>query len=206
MARRRSNNKSWIGSLLLGSAVAGVGLSFGRDTYRLTKDNWFLMLAAVLCCGGVPYGAWNIVRGHDRSAAATFWKTYVANGILMLISFTLFSIVVIAMAGKEPGTAGPVILVVQGALLMIGVLIGLAQRPKRMRQMQVDRHNQIFLDSQGFREVGGNDMTLIAPDGAELKAEDYRDDAIVFKVVGRRSVRAKILIDDAGRMKRYVPA
>lgn len=58
----------------------------------------------------------------------------------------------------------------------------------------------------GWIHLGGKESTMLDPEGNELVLEDRRLDAFVFKVKGRRAVRAKILMDETGRMQDYIPA
>lgn len=198
-------------NLLVHSAVAGVGLSAGRDVYRKTRDNFFLIVFAVVALAGTAYGFWNMSRGHARGPVGTFFRTFFLNGLIIAVSFAVFMFVVAAMSGngqdQEPNTnvlfGG---LAIQGVLAAGGLLFGLSQRPKRKAAMKVDTDNEEFLLRNGFRDVGGREQTMLDPSGNELVLDDFRSDAIVFKVKGRRGVRAKILIDGSGRMTTYVPA
>jgi hypothetical protein len=206
---RRSRNRGWIMDVLMGTAVAGFGLSFGRDTYKFTKDNLLFMVAAFVLMGGTAYGVWNISRGHDRGPVATFFLTYALNGLIILVSAGALVLIIAGIMSKEhlpasPGQVMSVVVPVQLILAGVGLTIGLTQRRGRMQGIEAARYNQRFLRDNGFREVGGNDDTIIAPDGNELKLEDMRLDAVIFKVAGRRTVRAKILLDDKGRMTQYV--
>ncbi|MFC3638377.1 hypothetical protein ACFONL_13525 [Camelimonas fluminis] len=207
----RKKDKGWIAPTLLGSAVAGAGLSFGRDAYKLAKDNWQLMLLAFVFMGGTVYGMWNMVRGHARGITGTLFRTVMFNGLIVLASVFCFTLLLSLILGADdhpPGAAKlyTTVALVQVPLALLGLIIGLIQRRRRVREIRTIRHNEDFLEERGFRTVGGNDATIIAPDGSELKFEDLRADAYVFKIAGRRSVRAKILIDEKGRMVEYVPA
>lgn len=198
-------------NLLVHSAVAGVGLSVGRDVYRKTRDNFVFIVLAVIALAGTAYGFWNMSRGHARGPAGTFFKTFFLNGLIIAASFAVFMFAVFAFSSNghnsEPNTnvlfGG---LATQGTLAAAGLLFGLSQRPKRKAAMKVDADNEEFLLRNGFRDVGGRDQTMLDPSGNELVLEDFRTDAIVFKVKGRRGVRAKILLDGSGRMTSYVPA
>jgi hypothetical protein len=200
--------------ILVHSAVAGAGLSFGRDVYRKTRDNFLLIVVAAVTLAGTAYGCWNMSRGHDRGPIATFFITVVANLFLIVLSFGLFMVVAtfIAAAMTEKNSQTPAftpILVGLGLQLVFaigGLIYGLKQRPKRKFAFLVDKENEAFLDRNGFRDVGGNEEVMLDPSGNELVLEDFRLDAVVFKVKGRRGVRAKILLDGEGRMTQYVPA
>lgn len=198
-------------NLLVHSAVAGAGLSIGRDVYRKTRDNFLLIVFALVALAGTAYGFWNMSRGHDRGPIGTFFRTFFVNALIIILSFGLFMFVVAAMSSngqnQEPNTnillGG---LAIQGVLAACGLVFGLSQRPKRINAIKVDADNEDFLLRNGFRDVGGRDQTMLDPSGDELVLDDFRTDAIVFKVKGRRGVRAKILLDGEGRMINYVPA
>lgn len=201
---------------LVHSAVAGAGLSMGRDVYRKTRDNILFIVLAVIALAGTAYGFWNMSRGHDRGPLGTIFRTFLANAFIIALSFSVFMFAVLVMAGGESRNGQPLQepstsvilggLVVQAALALAGVGFGFYQRGRRVRAIQIDRDNARFLDVNGFRDVGGKDQTMLDPSGEELVLEDFRSDAIVFKVRGRRSVRAKIMLDATGRMVSYVPA
>lgn len=201
---------------LVHSAVAGAGLSLGRDTYRKTRDNIIPIILAVVALAGTGYGVWNMTRGHDRSAAGAVFRTYFVNGVIVVVSFTVFMTVFLSMTAgggdaEEPsrGVSDGAVFVgicIQLALALAGAAFGISQRGRRLEAIEVDRHNKRFLDSNGFRDVGGRDETMLGPHGEELVLEDFRADAVVFKVKGRRAVRAKIILDHTGRMVSYVPA
>lgn len=208
---RNSYSSGSLMNLLVHSAVAGAGLSIGRDAYRKTRDNFLLIVFAIVALAGTAYGFWNMTRGHARGPVGTFFRTFFANALIIVVSFGLFMFVVAAMSGngqgQEPNTnvllGG---LAIQGVLAAGGLVFGLSQRPRRKAAMQVDADNEDFLLRNGFRDVGGREQTMLDPSGNELVLDDFRNDAIVFKVKGRRGVRAKILLDGAGRMTSYVPA
>lgn len=198
--------------ILVHSTVAGAGLSMGRDIYRNTRNNFLLIVVAVIALAGTAYGCWNMVRGHDRGPVGTFFRTFLLNAIIIAVSFTIFMIAFIAFFGGGQENQAPktgVIMAglgVQAFLALCGVAYGLSQRGKRLAAIAVDRHNAEFLDSNGFRDVGGREQTMLDPEGNELVVDDFRTDAVVFKVKGRRGVRSKIMLDATGRMVMYVPA
>lgn len=210
----RSHSDSPLFDLLQRSAVAGVGLSAGRDIYKASKDSLFLLIVAALTLCGTAYGMWNMTRGHDRGPIGTFFVTFLLNAILMGASLALFMLVFVFVApffhewkGEDPlrdvAVAG---LSVQGVLAVIGLALGLKERPRRTAARKVGRDNAAFLASNGFRDVGGRQNVILDRDGNELVPDDFRADAVVFKVRGRRGVRAKIILDGQGRMVSYVPA
>ncbi len=201
---------------LVHSAVAGAGLSMGRDVYRKTRDNILFIAIAVIALAGTAYGFWNLSRGHDRGPIGTFFRTFLANSLIIALSFSVFMGAVQMMAGggsqngQRAAAQDPqvilIALAVQAVLAMAGLGFGFYQRGRRIRAIEVDRDNARFLEANGFRDVGGKDQTMLDPNGEELILEDFRADAVVFKIKGRRSVRARILLDGEGRMIEYVPA
>jgi hypothetical protein len=199
--------------ILVHSTVAGVGLSLGRDAYRVTKNNFLLLVAAAVALAGTAYGVWNMTRGHERGPLATFFLTFLANFILIIVSFAIFMFVVFGIADQgDPNSADYNMSIIYGGVIIqiifaaTGFLIGRSHRAKRLEAFAVAAHNADYLSREGFREVGGRESVMIDRSGQELVLEDIRQDAAVFKVKGRRGVRAKILLDNTGRMTTYMPA
>lgn len=196
---------------LVHSAVAGAGLSMGRDAYRKTRDNIVFIVIAAVALAGTAYGFWNMSRGHDRGPVGTLFRTFLANILIIGVSFCLFMFAVVGL-GKGADQQGPnmnallVGLGIQAVLAVGGLAFGISQRGKRLEAIKVDRDNADFLARTGFRDVGGKEQTMLGPEGEELVLEDFRTDAVVFKVKGRRGARAKILLDGTGRMVSYAPA
>jgi hypothetical protein len=199
-------------NLLVHSAVAGAGLSMGRDVYRKTRNNFVFIVLAAVALAGTAFGIWNMSRGHNRGPVGTVFITFLMNAVIIAASFGLFMFAFLGIAGGGENSQGPsatavlVALGVQGMLAGGGLLFGLSQRPKRLKAIKVDADNENFLLRNGFRDVGGREQTMLDPEGNELVLEDFRTDVIVFKVKGRRSVRARIRLDGEGRMIQYVPA
>jgi hypothetical protein len=195
--------------LLVHSAVAGAGLSLGRDVYRKTRDNFIFIVIGAVALAGTTYGIWNMTRGHDRGPVGTLFVTVLMNVVIILVSVALFGVIVMMIASRKEGehstTVFMVICAVQATFAAVGLATGLVQRKKRLEAFQVDKDNEAYLEANGFRDVGGNNQTMLDASGNELVLEDFRRDAIVFKVKGRRSVRAKIVLDHTGRMTQYIP-
>ncbi|NLS04819.1 hypothetical protein HGP14_15795 [Rhizobium sp. P32RR-XVIII] len=155
-----------------------------------------------------------MTRGHDRGPVGTFFVTFVLTAILIGASLPAFMLIFLFVApffhewkGENPAHYIAVAeLAAQGVLAAIGLALGLLERPRRTAAHKVERDNAAFLASNGFRDVGGQRKVIVDRDGNELVPDDFRTDAVVFKVRGRRGVRAKILLDEQGRMVSYVPA
>jgi hypothetical protein len=187
--------------IALGSTAAGFGWSAGRDLYKGVRKNIGTVVVAVACAGGSGYAAWDLTRGHPGGAGA--WR--IARGILLAgASFAAAVLAFSAMAGpKDPVVAIPLAFAVQVVAALIGLCVGLLQRGKRVRAFALEAHNMDFLGREGLRDVGGREDTYLDRFGNELKLDDVRRDAMVFRVQGRRGARAYIDLDNHGRMTGY---
>lgn len=197
--------------ILIGSSVAGIGLGLGRDIYKTGKQNAFALILAVIALAGTAYGTWNMSRGHDRGPIGTFFITILTNVLVICLSAAVFAATVMLIGASETFKAEPTMLIAviaaaQLAFILIGVALGLSQRGKRKKAFAVANANEAFLIKTGFRDVGGREQVMIDRDGNELVLDDGRADAILFKVKGRRGVRARITLDPDGRMIDYLPA
>lgn len=194
-----------------GTAVAGFGPAFGRDIYKKTKKNVeliALLLAAAIC----PFvGGRGLVRGHDRGFLGTIFLTVL--GSLLLIAaglcaatLLMFGVLVLVTDGKRDS---PFLLALLGAfvvtalLVAIGIVVGLLQRPKRLKTIAVGKFNERFLEENGFRETDGDDITHYDDSGQALRFLEAHQNRLVFMAVGRRGKRAFIDLDQDGRMVGY---
>ncbi|WP_109366644.1 hypothetical protein [Ochrobactrum soli] len=195
-----------------GAAVAGFGLSMGRDIYKGTKKNGgnLLLLLAVIFCPFI--GGRGLVRGHDRGVLGTLFLTYIGSILLIAIGFIAASILAfegLAATSKESEAGGVIMLAmmigaaVTAFLAGIGMLTGLYQRPKRLRAFAVNRYNERFLTENGFKETDGKDITHYAPDGQALRFLEAHPGKLVFMAVGKRGKRAFIDLDNDGKMVSY---
>lgn len=195
-----------------GAAVAGFGLSMGRDIYKGTKKNGvnLILLLTVIV---LPFiGGRGLVRGHDRGFFGTIFLTYIASILLIAIGFVAAMLLVIlflaiASTGQDDNSVILIVATYSGVvtafLAGIGLLVGLFQRPKRLQTIKIKRYNEQFLNENGFTETGGKDITHYAPDGQALRFIEAHPGKIVFMPVGRRGKRAFIDLDESGRMIAY---
>ena len=198
-------------SLLAASAVAGLGLSAGRDTWAVLKKNSYTVLFLLAFAGVVvgPFlGMREMVRGHDRSFVGTVFKTLLGSllltavgvllgcGIVALLWFWTGSATILALAGVF-------IFAIACAGAIAGLVMGLFQRPARKRGFDIARQNDEFLRQQGFRETGGTDITHYDGAGNALRLIERHPERIVFMVVGRRSKRSYITLSQEGAMTGY---
>lgn len=194
-----------------GTAVAGFGFAFGRDIYNKTKKNVeliALVLATVFC----PFvGGRGLVRGHDRGIFGTIFLTVLGSLILIVVGFCaaallLFGVLVLVNDGNADSPLPLAVLggfVVTAIIAGIGVLVGVFQRPRRLKAIAVAKFNERFLKENGFQETDGDDITHYDAGGQSLRFLEAHPDRLVFVAVGRRGKRAFIDLDQDGRMVSY---
>ena len=194
-----------------GAAVAGFGLAAGRDLYKSTKKNagLLLLLGTALVCPFI--GGRGLVRGHDRGFLATFFLTCIGNFLLIALgiaaaSAIVFYFIAAGATQSSPATISGAIFIGASATLLMtaaGILVGLFQRPKRLKIFTVARANERFMHDQGFQETNGTDITHYDKSGHALRFLEAHPNRIVFMAVGRRGKRAFIDLDQDGRMTGY---
>lgn len=193
-----------------GAAVAGFGFAFGRDIYKKSKKNVeiILLLLAIIFCPFI--GGRGLVRGHDRGVFGTLFLTVLGSILLITIGFcgaTFLTFEVVVMGKIDPNNPMPFALLagflITAVITGVGVVVGLAQRPKRLKAIAASRANEKFLTDNGFRETYGTDITHYDPTGQPLRFLEAHPDRLVFMAVGRRGKRAYIDLDPDGRMVGY---
>ncbi|TIQ33082.1 MAG: hypothetical protein E5X48_25065 [Mesorhizobium sp.] len=194
-----------------GAAVAGFGLAFGRDIYRKSKKNagLIVLLLVVVTCPFI--GGRGLVCGHDRGLFGTIFLTVL--GSLLLIgaglcaaTFLILEFLLISDNGKLENPFAFALLggsAVTAIVAGIGVVVGLVQRPKRLKAIAVGKLNERFLEENGFRETDGDDITHYDDSGQALRFLEAHQNRLVFMAVGRRGKRAFIDLDQDGRMVSY---
>ncbi|UVK39367.1 hypothetical protein LHFGNBLO_000727 [Mesorhizobium sp. AR10] len=194
------------------AAVAGYGLSIGRDLWKTTKRSQGVIIVAIALFGAVALpvvGGRGLVRGHDRGPIAGLLITFVGSVCLILVGFGLaFCLLGYLTYDETLPNAGLhatalVCAAITGAFAAIGMMWGAVQRPSRLRTFAVSKANQQFLDNIGFKETGGEDITHYDPSGQALRLLEHHKDRLVFMAVGRRGKRAFIDLDAAGQMTGY---
>ncbi|RUY95819.1 MULTISPECIES: hypothetical protein [unclassified Mesorhizobium] len=194
-----------------GPAVAGFGFAFGRDIYKKTKKNVeliALLLAAVIC----PFiGGRGLVRGHDRGIFGTIFLTVLASLLLIaagLCAATLLMLGVLMLVA-DGKLDSPFLIALLGAFVLtallagMGIVVGLVQRPKRLKAIAVGKFNERFLEENGFRETDGDDITHYDDSGQALRFLEAHQNRLIFMAVSRRGKRAFIDLDQDGRMIGY---
>lgn len=212
MSRKRKTSLAMLAAGVGGTAVAGIGLSLGRDVYKSSKKNGggILLFVAVLSAIILPFlGGRGMVRGHDRGLFGTIFKTVIWNLLLISIAFFLAFLALSILA--EPTKERPTQLfspelygaAFTASITLFGMLIGLFQRSKRLNKFAVIKANANFLAEEGFQETDGTDITHYDQNGQGLRFLEAHKNRLVFMPVGRRGKRAFIELDDDGRMIAY---
>ncbi|WP_214473439.1 hypothetical protein [Mesorhizobium sp. dw_380] len=211
MAKRKSS-LALIAAGIGGAAVAGYGLSIGRDLWKSTKKNQMQLFAILALIGAITLptlGARELVKGHDRGVAGTVFKTIIGSIVLTGIGFVLavMCLSLITRNDNDPDAGfGAAIFLAScstAVFSLIGFLWGVIQRPSRVKTISTAKANEQFLASIGFRETGGDDVTHYDASGQALRFLEGHGNRLVFMAVGRRGKRAFIDLAPDGKMVAY---
>jgi hypothetical protein len=221
-----------VGLGVAGSAVAGYGLSIGRDAWKGTKKIavpllfWTAVLLLIASPLILPFlGGRNLVRSYAAPAARQFWG--VLSGVLLIVagaSLSLSLALLLMLDDSRDSTStslisDPNILISDPNILIsspnirlwlaatataigLGVIFGLAQRGSRRKRFNIAKKNDAFLEKMGFVETGEQEITHYDGEGNPLRLLDQSDDTITFLAVGKRNKRAYIRLTD-GEMTGY---
>ncbi|MBZ9864215.1 hypothetical protein LB515_02390 [Mesorhizobium sp. CA15] len=194
-----------------GTAVAGFGFAFGRDIYKKTRKNAELIavLAAAVFCPFI--GGRGLVRGHDRGIFGTIFVTLLGSLLLIVAGFCAAALLMfmVLLFVNHGNADSPLPLALFGGFMVtatiagIGVVVGVCQRPRRLKAIAVAKFNERFLKENGFRETDGDDITHYDAYDQSLRFLEAHPDRLVFMAVGRRGKRAFIDLDQDGRMVSY---
>lgn len=187
-----------LGRIAAASAAAGFGFSGGRSLWRWTERNWLTVGVVLAVAGGVGCVAFLATRGGRPASSGVRAGAFGALVIVCLAGSAIYD------PAHPEGIS--VFVVWQLAAAAVGALAGFGVRGKRQAVMAVERHNEAFLAAEGIRAVGGREETWIDGNGTEMVMHDQRDDAIVFRIPGKRNGRARIELDASGRMVSYQPS
>lgn len=208
----RHSSLSSLAASVGSAAVAGYGLSIGRDFWKSTKKNrgLLLILLVIGCALALPLlGGRGLLRGHDRGFFGTVVATVIGNLFLVsagfAISFALIAFVGSSQVQDADTVVGAALITAAGVTAvpsLAGLIWGVLQRPTRLRTFRTVRANDEFLKLVGITETGGDDITHHSPEGPLRLLEAHRD-RLVFMVVGRRGKRAYIKLSEDGRMVAY---
>lgn len=204
-----------------GLAIAGAGLSLGRDLYGRAKSGFALILLLIVATAGIslPYLAGNrLTRWHPVGWIKWFFGVLILWLLLGAIGFVClaFAVLFVYMLGDLfTGTDTPdkvaatLDAMKNGAfgaacLFAVGALSGLYQRKRRKRAFRLQEANQAFLNRIGLRQVdGAKSFTHQDAENNKLRLEGIGSDIVEFFVVGSRNRRAFINIDSQGTFINY---
>lgn len=200
-------------SIVAGSALAGFGLSFGRDMYRKAKKN-LLPIFFLVCLVGIFFSGIWLFRNY-RTVWGTIFKKLGALIVLVGSSMIIYGSVFLVMAIFFPeyvapghafdnpitlGTTG-----IQGFLFLIGSLLGIKHRKKRRQAWEAESHNAAFLRKQGLEVIDtdeeGNLRLRDTQEGIGYHLMENLKAAgeLEFMALGKRNRRGYILYDVTGK-------
>lgn len=218
-------------SIVAGSALAGFGLSFGRDVYKQTKKNWPIVVI-LACLVGVYFSGMWLFRNY-RTFGGSMVKKFGALIVLAgsCIGIYIGAAIVAAMfapailALPENVVADTVasvdsvddvanhiisfplawIFVVQGALFLIGSMVGMRHRRRRRLAWEAEEYNEHFLDEHGLEVIDADEKgNLRLRDYSENIGYRLMDDLEIageleFMALGKRNKRGYMHYDDTGK-------
>ena len=172
----------------------------------------FLALAIAAAAAGIalPFiGAKNMVRGYERTVPKTVFLTIGWNSILILTGAILqvISVPIIyeffqaqRKAGEQQSVANIGIVIVTITLsILVGLLVGAIQRPRRFEAFAIDRDNANFLANNGFSPSDDELVTYYDAQNDPLRLIETQNTREIYMAVGRRNKRAYIDLDASGR-------
>lgn len=199
-------------AIIAGSALAGFGLSFGRDAYRKAKEKWPLVVI-LLCLAGVFFASMWLFRNY-RTAAGSIFKKLGALIVLVGLGVVFHYVLAVALPAMlvEAEQAGIIVenallygFAFYGVLFLVGALVGIRHRRKRRLAWDAETHNAVFLDEQGLEAVNADDKgnlrlrDIVNGIGYRLSNDLSGTGELEFMALGKRNKRGYIRYDEAGR-------
>lgn len=193
--------------MLISSATAGFGASFGRDLYKAAKKNPVVLgIAGALL---LAFGWRNLFLGYGRSFAYFLFVNIIGSLLMILIGGALLalglSIGITMLVTQDTATITLVVVGIIALISLLGVAWGRTDRKARIRRQEIELQNLGFLRENGFEESEFESDQMVDPEGHVLKLIEQTDEKLVFSVVGRRGMRAAIKLVD-GQMVSYTGA
>ena len=188
-------------SIVAGSALAGFGLSFGRDVYRKAKRYWLLLMLLV-CLAGVFFSALWLFRNYRSMAGAIFKRL---GALVVLAACTAATYAVQATLSADVPYLAEWTVSIYGILFLAGAGLGAKHRRRRWLAWRAEEHNEAFLAERGLEVVDVDEKgNLRLREGTDGGAYRLMDDLTVageleFMALGRRGKRAYLSYDETGR-------
>ncbi len=185
---------------LANAATYGFGASFGRDLYKSAKNNpivWAIIGILLLV-----FGWRNLYMGVGRGVAYKFFVSFLGSLIMIALGISGFLIVGTAMDGGNGNGFMTIAIVLIIICTIIGNLWGMADRKKRIQEIEIVQHNTTYMYELGLTDSDFDSDLLQDQEGNLLKLQEQTDDKIVFSVSGKRGLRAAIKLKE-GRMVDY---
>lgn len=214
--------------IVAGSALAGFGLSLGRDAYKKAKRYWPILLVLV-CLAGVYFAGMWLFRNYRTLAGSIIKKI----GALITLSFSCFGVyagAAVAVFVFTPGVPayregiGDVpldsvnvaisnlfsfpllwIIIVQGMLFIAGAAVGIGHRRKRRLAWEAEEHNECFLTEHGLEVIDADEKgNLRLRDHSSTVGYRLMDDLelageLEFMALGKRNKRSYLQYDGTGK-------
>ena len=215
-------------AIVAGSALAGFGLSLGRDAYKKAKRYWPIFLILV-CLAGVYFAGMWLFRNYRTLAGSTIKKlgALITLAISCVVVYTGTAIAVVTVApgvlayGEEVGDVPlesvkvvisslfsfPLlwITILQGILFLAGTVVGMSHRRKRRLAWEAEEHNALFLAEHNLAVVDSDEKgNLRLRDQSSNVGYRLMDDLelageLEFMALGKRNMRSYLQYDGTGK-------
>lgn len=215
-------------AIVAGSALAGFGLSLGRDAYRKAKRYWPILLILV-CLAGVYFAGLWLFRNY-RTLSGSILKKIGALTVLSLSCIGVYTGAAIAVVMVAPNTlvyqeeigdamssnvnvlienlfSFPLlwILILQGVLFLAGAVVGMNHRRRRRLAWEAEEHNSVFLTEHDLEVVDADEKgNLRLRDHCSNVGYRLMDDLelsgeLEFMALGKRNKRGYLQYDGTGK-------
>ena len=208
-------------AIIGGSALAGFGLSLGRDIYKKAKRHWPLLLILV-CLAGVYFAGLWLFRNY-RTLAGSILKKTGALIVLVLSCIGVYTAAAITVGVFVPSVLTPQeemansaigsfsgspllwILIVQGVLFLAGAAVGMSHRTRRRLAWEAEKHNESFLREHDLEVVDADEKgslrlrDLSSNVGYRLMDDLKLGGELEFMALGKRNKRAYLQYDGTGK-------
>lgn len=211
-------------SIVAGSALAGFGLSFGRDVYKKAKKNWPILLVFACLVGVYFSGLW-LFRNYRTPFDTIIKRTgailaLIVSSVGVYVGAAFIAVTFLPVMAFVPTdtvdslTFDPMILldfpllwifIAQIGLFVMGAVMGIRHRERRRLAWEAEEHNEHFLDYHGLEVIDVDEKgNLRLRDHNENIGYRLMDDLEVtgeleFMALGKRNKRGYIHYDSTGK-------